>query len=801
MALPKVRRFLPAAVDLATAIAVTGLLGLAAPAVAQDDPFALPRDVTIAAARQAEGPGLTPISVDGRAMPRLVRLKWIGTDLAIEAPAAEAAGLPVAAETTGWVLLRTLHLANWKFDRLNQHLAVKLFRHGDGPNDIDLARQQREPGERSNLAALLVDYDLSATLSARGRSAGAMLAPRLVLGNVQLRAAGQFTSNPADGTNHAVRLDSAAQFALPGMAVVGTLGDHISAGSGSQRPLRMGGVQIGSDFALRPDLITAPLPAFAGSVAVPTGIDLVVNDQRLATQDVEAGDFQLRNIPISPGRGEFAVVVRDALGRETIQSAQVYVSHDMLAPGLWQYGANMGWVRRRFGVVSNDYADLASSFFLRRGLSRGLSAGVSGEAGLGLWNFGAEAQVTVAGAAMVFVEARVSHSATGSGHLLRTGVESYGRGLSGRFEMVLPSSKYRDLAAQAGDPQVERQINAMMGFDLRTHARLQVTASRRWRAFDPRYPTQDRRVDIARATLRGQLRSNIDLFGDVSWRHSPRENALAAMVGLSIRLGAKRSVQADVTRRNGEIRAQSVLSRPDVVPGDIGYRVEASTGAETRAAAALAWRSRFTRIQGEVEHARGAGAVRGNARGTLIVAGGRVFARSQSGNAYALVSTGHVAGVTVTREHAPVGMTDRSGLLLVENVTPLVPVQFDIDPDKLPLEAVARSTYRRIVAARGGVARVRLDVSAFRSLPVRLTGPGSEPLPIGLVLVGRTTGTRYMVGYDGLIDFNALSEDRALAPADGSWAGCAVEIPRDVATIEGQLDLRTSCAAQLLAQK
>lgn len=782
-------------------MAASGLLCLATPAVAQDDPFALPRDVTIAAARQADGPGLTPLTIDGRAVPRLVSLKWIGSDLAIDAAAAEAAGLPLEAGATGWVPLRTLHLASWQFDRLNQHLAVKLFRRGDGPNNIDMARQDRDPGERAHLPALLVDYDLSATLSGSSRTLGGLLAPRVVVGNFQLRAAAQFTSDPADGAARAVRLDSAAQIALPGRSLAVTLGDYVSAGTGSQRALRMGGVQVASDFALRPDLVTAPLPAFAGSVAVPTGIDLIVNDQRLATRTVEAGEFQLRNIPISPGRGEFSVVVQDALGRETVQSAQVYLSQDMLAPGLWHYGANMGWVRRRYGVVSDDYANLASTFFLRRGLARGLSAGVSGEAGIGVWNLGLDAQATVAGLAMVFAEARVSKSASQSGHLVRAGIESLGRGLSGRLEMVLPSAGYRDLAAQAGDPQVERQFNAMMGFYLRTHAKLQVTASRRWRQFDPRYPAQERRIDIARATVRGQLRHDIDLFGDLSWRRGNGEKSVAAMIGLSMRLGAKRSFQADVTRRNGGTRAQAVLSRPDVVPGDLGYRLEASSGPDTRVAGSLAWRSRFARVQGEAEYSRGQGAVRANARGTLIVAGGRVFARSQSGSAYALVSTGRVAGVTVTREHASVGTTDRSGLLLVENVTPLVPVQFDIDPDKLPLEAVARSTYRRIVAARGGVARVRLDVSAFRSLPVRLTGAGGDPLPIGLVLTGLTTGTRYMVGYDGLIDLNALTEDRALAPADGSWAGCVVELPKEVDRISGQLELRTSCAAQLLARK
>lgn len=793
------RKFRPAAANLATALAAFGLVAAGATsAAAQDDPFALPRDVTIAAARQAEGPGLTPITVDGRELPRLVRLKWVGQDLAIDATTAETAGLPLASGASGWVLLKSLEIASWNFDRLGQQLSIKLFRHNDGPNDIDMARQQRAQGLRADIPALLIDYDLSATLSGRGSSVGGVVAPRFAYGNFQLRTAVQATTDVAAGKSAAVRLETAAQLALPQVNATLTAGDFISAGSTSQRAIRMGGLHLASDFELRPDLVTTALPDFAGTVAVPTGVDLIVNDQRLGNQSVEAGDFRLRNIPVSPGRGEFSVVVRDALGRESIRSAQVYVSHELLTPGLWQYGANMGWVRRRYGVDSNAYQSLASTFYLRRGLNRGLSVGVSGEAGLGVWNLGTEAQATIGGLALVFAEARISQSGATSGHLLRAGVESIGRGLSGRLEMVMPSAGYRDIAAQAGDPNAERQFNASMSFDLRDTLKAQVTASRRWRDFDPRYPQAAPRIDIARATLRGQLGKDMDFYGDLSWRAANGRHSVAAMVGISVRLGGKRSVQGSVSHRNGSIQGQAALSRPDVVPGDLGYRVEASAGDNTRVAGALSWRSRYTRLQGEAEYNRGHAALRANARGTVIVAGGQVFARSQAGGAYALVSTGRVAGVAVTRENALAGKTNRAGILLVENVTPLVPVQFDVDPDLLPIEAVARATTQRIIAPRGGVARVVLDVFASRSLPVRLTGANGAPLPIGLRLTGKQSGQSYIVGYDGLIDFNALSGDRELAPADGRWNGCVLDVPADVDHRQEQLDLRTSCAAQLL---
>jgi outer membrane usher protein FimD/PapC len=797
------RRFRHAAANLATALAAAGLAALGTTqAAAQDDPFALPRDVSIATARQADGPGLSPIVINGQEFPRLVHLKWLGTRLAIDADAARAAGLPLDDMAQGWITLDTLAIASWHFDPLNQQLTVKLFRRGDGPNNIDMAGQAWEAGSRSDLPALLVDYDLTATLSSRSSGAAGFIAPRFVKGNFALQGAFQASSRATPGSSHLIRLETAAQMTLPASSVTVTVGDTISAGTGSQRTFRMGGLQIGSDFALRPDLITTPLPTFSGNVAVPTGIDLLVNDQRLAPQQVEAGDFTLRNIPVSPGRGEFSVVVQDALGRETVRSAQVYVSQDMLAPGLWHYGANIGWVRRRFGTVSQDYGPLAATFFARKGLSRNLSLGLSGESGQGLWNLGIDGQATIGGLAMAFAELRVSRAGAQSGNLVRAGLESSGRGLSGRLEMVLPSPGYHDLAAQAGDPLLDRQFNATASFDLRTTLKLQVAGSRRWRDADPRFPLRDLRTDIARVTLRSQIGDDININGDLTYRRSAGQTSVAAMVGLSWRIGAKRSLQAAVTRRNGAIRGQIGVARPDVVPGDIGYSVTgAAGGGDERLSGAIAWRSRLGRLQAEAETNNGSMAIRGNVRGTVIVAGGQVFARNQTGGAYALVSTGRVGGVTVTREHAAVGKTNRRGYLLVENVTALVPVQFDIDADVLPTEAVARSTYHRVVATRGGIARVRLDVTAFRSIPLRLTGPTGVPLPIGLMLQGRDTGDRYMVGYDGLIDFNALSADTAIVAANGSWQGCTLAIPDGLADQSAAVELRTSCAAQLLVSK
>ena len=772
-------------------------------AVAQaEDPFALPKTTSIEDARAAdlEGPGLSVIVIDGRMVKRMVDLKWIDGTLAIDAASARMADLPVPAEATGFVKLDDLNIASWSFDRLEQRLTVKNLRKGDGPNDIDVARRNFLSGEESPMLAALIDYDISASIvDGRGQLAS-YVAPRISFGNFLLSGGFQYISDREAGAEKLVRLNTVASIGIPRFNLQASIGDVITAGASSQRPLRIGGVQIGTDFALRPDLVTMPMPAFHGTVAVPTTLDVIVNDQRFASNDIEAGDYQVRNIPVTPGRGEVAVVMQDEAGREVVQSTRVYISSEMLAPGLWEGAANIGWIRRRFGEVSNDYRDLVGTFFLRRGISNALSFGISGEAGVGVVNAGVQAEVTISHLAMAFVEARYSRVEGQQGHLLRSGIESSGQGFSGRLEAIWPSSDYRDVASETGDPLPPRQINGSISFNLRDTLRLQLTASHQKAHFDPRSPDRNRRTDLLRANLNARVTDRIDLNADLGYRRTDR-SSVSATVGVSIRLGGHHSAQANVRYQGKQIYSQAGFYRPDLDIGDIGYGARASISDRTAVSGMASYRSQFTRLTAEVDYIDGDIAARAGAQGTLIIAGSTVYARNQTGGAYALVRTGSVEGVTITHENRVAGVTDGSGRLLVENVTPLVPMQFDIDPDLLPADAVAKATYHRVIVGRGAVASVKMDVEAYRSQLIRLIDGSGRPLATGTRLIAQPSGREYHVAFDGLVDFNALSGDKELTlkqPADGL---CRIPLPDFGEASFDSPQITVECVAPTIALK
>ncbi|MFP3374493.1 fimbrial biogenesis outer membrane usher protein, partial [Pseudomonas sp. SIMBA_068] len=79
-----------------------------------------------------------------------------------------------------------------------------------------------------------------------------------------------------------------------------------------------------------PDLVTYPLPAFAGEAAVPTSLDLFINGYKSSTTELQPGPYTLTNVPFINGAGEAVVVTTDSLGRQVSTTLPFYVTSSLL---------------------------------------------------------------------------------------------------------------------------------------------------------------------------------------------------------------------------------------------------------------------------------------------------------------------------------------------------------------------------------------------------------------------------------------------------------------------------------------
>src|SRR5262245_26508152 len=186
-----------------------------------------------------------------------------------------------------------------------------------------------------------------------------------------------------------LRLETQWTYSDPDNLVSYRAGDTISGGLAWTRPFRLGGLQVRRNFALRPDLVTLPLPSYSGSAAVPSTVDVYVNNIKALSQPVSAGPYQINNLPLLTGGGTARVVMQDAAGREVEANLPYFISPTLLRQGLTDYTLEAGFPRINYATQSNDYLGKpAASGGVRHGLYDWLTLETHGEAGAGVLNAG-----------------------------------------------------------------------------------------------------------------------------------------------------------------------------------------------------------------------------------------------------------------------------------------------------------------------------------------------------------------------------------------------------------------------------
>ena len=95
-------------------------------------------------------------------------------------------------------------------------------------------------------------------------------------------------------------------------------GDAISGASSWGGAVRFGGVQWATDFSLQPGFVTSPRPGISGEAALPSTVELYVDNLLRMRREVPSGPFSIQDLPVINGQGDARLVVRDILGREQV---------------------------------------------------------------------------------------------------------------------------------------------------------------------------------------------------------------------------------------------------------------------------------------------------------------------------------------------------------------------------------------------------------------------------------------------------------------------------------------------------
>ncbi|HEY5723497.1 MAG TPA: fimbria/pilus outer membrane usher protein [Allosphingosinicella sp.] len=351
----------------------------------------------------------------------------------------------------------------------------------------------------SAAGGFFLNYDLEAD-AGNGAPAAATGAFEAGLFSGALLAEGTAIGRVSGSGAHVVRLDTRLTWDDPDHMLSLRVGDTISRGGTGGAPLRIGGLQFTRSFEVEPGFLTGAVPTLAGSAALPSVADLYVNGTLTATKEVRPGAFTLTGFPVVTGSGTVEMVVRDALGRETVVRQAYYAAPGLLRAGLSDFSYEIGFLRRDYAVASASYGRLAASATHRFGVTDRLTLEAHAAATAETQQAAASADLALPELGLLSVSAAASRDRGGvTGESWGIAFEHRSRGFSFGGSAKLASEGYR----QVDD---DRPLPAL---DLRASAGL----SERWGAINVSYLRRDYRDGRADSEVVG----GAPLSGSALW--------------------------------------------------------------------------------------------------------------------------------------------------------------------------------------------------------------------------------------------------------------------------------------------
>jgi outer membrane usher protein len=192
----------------------------------------------------------------------------------------------------------------------------------------------------------------------------------------------------------------------------------------------------------------------------------------------------------------------------------------------------------------------------------------------------------------------------------------------------------------------------------------------------------------------------------------------------------------------------------------------------------LNWRTNYAQLRADVYQYGSSTYGDVSAEGSLVIAGGGVFAADRIGNAYAIVT--HAGpGAEVMQGGVLIGQANSHGRLLLPDITPYYEQHVYLDPSTLAdgwapevTERVAIAGYRQGTILDFGAKRIHDAV-------VILHGKNGKPIAPGYLaqLYGGESAT---VGYDGQVYLSELKAHNRLSVDMGSAGTCTVSFDFNV---------------------
>ena len=696
--------------------------------------------------------------------------------------------------TNEWIALGGIAELQVQFDKEQQSLQLTLpFSHVNwSSTQIHITAASTQPA--LSTSGLSLNYDLHGAASDSAWSLGVTTEWRAfradqVLSNTMFSQCTRAVGNPGINTSpdefKQLRLDTTFSQSFAQRMLTLRIGDTLTGMQPWSRATRIGGIQVARNFSLQPYRVTSPIPALMGTSALPSDIALYINGIQQYQGTVNAGPFTL-NAPIGiTGAGQAQIVLTDAFGRNTTLDYPLYGSTQLLARGLSDWSAELGWIRKNYGHKSFDYGRnplLSGSWSY--GLNDQLTLQAHGEITSRLVNLGGGGAWRIGSLGIFSAASAVSQHGGQTGALMQLGHSWSNPSFFTSLQFSRASKSYRDAAGVLDLIRNKASGRALLGYN---HA--QWGSASLGMLFLQNFGQQAERYITASWSRQVSQRGTVH----VSVHHNLNQRRQSSVqLMLSWFLGDNISTGTHLSHQSGRNLVSAYVNNPRANQGGWGW-----SAATQRSSLGMSsqWRSDYLAdkfdahaalINNDQHHASATSASLG-ATGSLVYMGGHLLASRRIFDGFALINTHGIADVPVKRENNLVGKTDADGVLLVTQLSAYRNNKISIDPLALPAQIQVPYPEVNVVPTDRAGTLVHFKLQRIRSASLLLVDRNGTPLPLGSRAsvrdanlprsATRQAPAQSIVGHDGLAYFKNLPHLSRIAVTQPDGSRCEVPQP------------------------
>ncbi|EKE82115.1 fimbria/pilus outer membrane usher protein [Idiomarina xiamenensis] len=674
--------------------------------------------------------------------------------------------LPIA--TGDRVDINNLPLQDYRYDSSTQRLYLTIEEQYLPLQRIrqQIQRQQQIPYSQADAVWLNYDAVADKSLNSSDYLTGLNLDFNSYWQGWQFNHQHILRYSDSDGYSN-VRLNTTLQFDDNERTESWLVGDFVTRSPSWARSYRVAGISWGKQYALRPDLVTHPLPNFSGSAAVPSTTDLFINGLQRASSDFVPGPFSIETQPFISGAGVATLVSTDMFGRTTQIEQPFYVSRTLLADGLTDYNFSLGYLRDGFTESGSNYQPnpvLNASY--RYGVNNMTTLGSYLESDHQYANIGIEWQQLLGRWGEIAIAYRQGLG-NSDGH---TGTISY-EYISRRFSVGVRHSQrnasFDDvLSAREGTMLPEQTSQANLTYNWQRYGAASIAYIRQ---------RGSRFGDNELYTASYSYAPSRDWAFFISASKDVSNGAYAISLNISVQLDSQNNLTVTQNSDTGD----SSYQRYRYSHGNDNYRgwrysVSQTTGLMHNQTQGLVnWQGdnfqAYLGGSGQADDYRLYSGVRG---GVIGIAGDTWLTRPVS-QSFALVSSDSAAMPVYLSNHL-VGETNEDGQLLVPELVANLPNKVSIDPLGLPADHVITDTEKWVRPAGMTGVHIHFDVEQIQPALLAVRLDTGETLPISSIVGNAEQQT--ISGWQGLVYLAQQPQQSQLAVELPDGRRCLIDL-------------------------